>query len=123
MAPVDDLGCWNVAAAPSRLPSLVEQVEAVGHCERELGRVDVDIELVHLDAGAVDVLAQRIDERFSASGSWNVWPSVAISETPLVGMNRAVGPTAAFSFLAIVRPSSRHSVGVVRASVMAELCS
>ena len=57
----------------------------------------------------------------SASASWNTCPSTAIIETPFSGTKSTVGPLAADSLRPIVRPSSAHSSGVVRMSVIVGL--
>jgi hypothetical protein len=46
-----------VVAALSRLPSLVECVEPVGHRACEFGCVNVEFNLVDLDVGRINVLA------------------------------------------------------------------
>ena len=68
-----------------------------------------------------EVLAQRREQRLVGGRVVERPPSVAIIETPFSGTNSAVGPVAAESFRAIRRPSSAHSSGVVRISVIVGL--
>ena len=89
--------------------------------QRERLVVHVQVELVHLDVlarasrGAPRAAPRRPRGRGTAG------PPSAIIETPRSGTKSAVGPFAPDSLRPIRRPSSRHSSGVVRISVIVGL--
>src|SRR5690606_2612567 len=67
------------------------------------------------DAMKVDSIASN--RAASAAGSWNGCPGASSIDTPRSGSNTCTGPGLRFSWLAMMRPISAFSSGVVRTNV------
>ena len=107
---------------PSSCRSLDQLVEPVRHRERERGVVHVGVDLVHLDLRGVDRArgsCRRAPRR--PRGRRRPGPRSRSPTRRAAGTKSSVGPVAALSFPAMMRPISRHSSGVVRISVIVGL--